>query len=303
VVPTLICAKPAASVLRFSLLSLFIFGFSNVEAGERGEWPPRAMRNGDPLPGPLVEVSPRGKPAYAACLTKFKDGLITLTMFGGETRQEVASEIATLRFNPENPPGPPRRREDGPPPYDDRPPRPEDGRPPPPKGRDFNDDDLPPPKDGKDAKDGRRPGEMLLRRLRALQDREQREELTVEEVDELRRMRETVQLFPNNTSSVWRVSTARQAARQAARAGKLDEHIQSMQKKMWDAANYNEVRDALVMLGHGYVQRDGADFPAVVKKLQADIANIKNPNLREEFQKHPPDMIEFLREPKNDFGK
>jgi hypothetical protein len=110
-------------------------------------------------------------------------------------------------------------------------------------------------------------------------------------------------LFPPNVAGSWRISTARHAARQAARAGKLDEHIVAMQKKLWEGSTYSEVNDALIMLARGYLERDGADHPVVIKKLQADVANIKNQNLKEEFQKHPPDFTEILREPKIDLGK
>jgi len=284
---------------------------------------PQAMHDGSPAPGPFVVVSPRyGRSPYACFLTGIQSGVITVRMLGGEERQEVVSEIASVRFNPEDIPPPPHDRNrdfgpggpreprdgpgGGPPPHDGPPPR--DGRPP---------RDGPPPRDEFPPQDTNRgPGPKAdgprflrpqngkprlgenVRRLKELQDKEQNEKLADGEVEELQRLRDEGPLFPPNTPRWWRVTTARSAARQAAKAGKLDTHIEAMRERMQNAENVAEANDGLIMLGHAYIQRDGPVFTDIIRKIQTDVSGIRNERVRQELKEHPPELMEVLREQK-----
>jgi hypothetical protein len=269
---------------------------------------PQAMHDGSPAPGPFVVVAPRyGRSPYACFLTGIQSGVITVRMLGGEERQEVVSEIASIRFNPEDLPPPPHERmrdfgPGGPPPRDGGP---RDGPPPPPgEGPPPRDNfrDGPPPKDGPRFGPRMQGGKPRLgdnvRRLKELQDKEQNEKLTDAELDELQRLRDEGPLFPPNTPRWWRVTTARSAARQAAKAGKLDAHIEAMRGRMQNAENVAEATDGLIMLSHAYIQRDGPVFTDIIRKIQTDIAGIRNERVRQDLKDNPPEMMEVLREQK-----
>jgi len=325
-----------------TLSLLLALGVSCIAAGETKGPPPNptALHDGSPAPGPFVVVSPRyGRDPYGCFLTNIKTGVITVRMLGGEERQEIASEIASIRFNPEDMPPPPpheRRGPGGPLPRDglrdgpregrdgrdgprDGPPRNEFGDGPPPRDGRPPRDGPPPRDDGPDAMRGPgpgpkgdgprfnfrplngkgRPSDATQRRMKELQDKEQNEKLTDGEADELRRLREDGPLFPATTPRWWRVATARSAARQAAKTGKLDAHIESMQTRIQNADTVADATDALIMLGHAYIQRDGPVFTEIIKKVQTDIGSIKNERVRQDLKDHPPELMEVLREQKN----
>jgi hypothetical protein len=138
----------------------------------------------------------------------------------------------------------------------------------------------------------------IARRMKELQEKEQNDKLSEGEAEELRHLRDDGPLFPASTSRWWRVATARSAARQAAKAGKLDQHIEAMQKKLQGAESAIDASDALIMLSHAYVQRDGPVFNEIIKKLQADIGTIKNDRIRQDTKDHPLEFMEVLREQK-----
>jgi hypothetical protein len=283
---------PLKSRARFAACAAAAFVLATNAFASQAPWPPPPAGGGAP-PGPLVEVRLEGEhPSYIGFLTSFHDGAVTVELPGGEVRQELARDISALRFNPDRPaatqslppPPPPHSAEQNPPP------RPPDR-----------------PVDRPADRPTERPIDRLIdrpnrlrdsgfRRLRALQDAEQRGELNDDDAGELAKLRADGPLFPDDARDWWRLDTARSAAQRASRTGKLDEHIAAMRERLSGARTLQDAHDAVLMLVPAYLHRDGPNLAGVRKTIVADIENVRDPELREALKKQPFDLQDIFQE-------
>lgn len=242
--------------MRTILLATLLVAGALLCAGE--DPPPREFRNVMPR-GPQVEVSLRdGREPFYCFLTGYKDGTVNFQMLAGEVRQERAADVQSIRFM------------EGPPPDRVGPDRPE-GRP-----------DRPPE---------RRPGNEDTRRMKELAEKDAATGLSVEELDELYKLRDKAPVFPGDPGPIERRMLAKKFAQREEFKGRIERHISASQQRLKRADSEDEARDLMILLSMAYAQK--GMLPGKIRdQLQRDAQLIPDAEIRKKVERFT-DLPEF----------